>query len=286
MPDKINLNTRLFTLNCNGRLLLIDKPLVMGIINSTPDSFYEGSRFQGTDLILKQAEKMFSDGASMLDIGGQSTRPGSERVSAGEELRRLIAPLKSLKQHFPDAIISVDTYYSVVAEESVGAGANMVNDISGGAFDAAMIETVGKLNVPFICMHNKGTPGTMHKNIHYENVCLEVLDYFIAKIEACKQAGITDVVIDPGFGFSKTITHNFQLLKNLALFKITGRPVMAGISRKSTIYKTLGITPGEALNGTTVLNTISLINGADILRVHDVKEAVEAVKLAEAYRSA
>lgn len=275
----------MFTLNCNGSLLVLDRPLVMGIINATPDSFYIGSRFQGVDGILHQAEKMLKDGAAILDIGGQSTRPGSKQVGADEEMNRIIAAIESLNHNFPLSIISIDTYYSKVAREAIAAGAGMVNDISGGNFDPAMIETVGQLCVPYVCMHIKGTPETMHQNPTYENVTREVLDYFIQKTDVCKKAGIHDVIIDPGFGFGKTISHNFRLLKDLSNFTVLGKPLMSGISRKSTIYKTLEVTAEEALNGTTVLNTISLLNGANILRVHDVKEAAEVVKLITAYQS-
>ena len=269
----------MFTLNCKGRLLVIESPLVMGIINATPDSFYENSRVMGASNILEQAEKMLTEGADILDIGGQSTRPGSTQLNEEEELSRIIEPIKSLHHHFPETIISVDTYHSKVALEAVSAGASIVNDISGGNLDEKMHSTVGKLRLPYICMHMQGSPQTMQKEPHYENVTREVLDFFIKKIEDCKKAGIHDVIIDPGFGFGKTIKHNFELLKNFSVLKMLEKPLLAGISRKSTIYKTLGITANEALNGTTVLNTIALLNGANILRVHDVKEAKEAVKL-------
>jgi len=252
---------------------------VMGIINATPDSFYEGSRVMGAGNILQQAEKMLREGADILDIGGQSTRPGSIQLNEEDELKRVVEPIQLLHKNFPEAIISIDTYQSKVAAEAVSAGASMVNDISGGNFDTNMISKVGKLNVPYICMHIQGRPQTMQNEPRYENVTREVLDFFIKKIDVCKKAGIRDVIIDPGFGFGKTIRHNFELLKNLSVFKMLGKPLMAGISRKSTIYRTLGITANEALNGTTVLNTIALLNGANILRVHDVKEAKEAVAL-------
>ena len=276
----------MFTLNCNGKLVVIDKPLVMGIINATPDSFYPGSRFKGVNGILHRAEEMLREGASFLDIGGQSTRPGSKQVSVEEELNRLIAAIESIHVKFPEAIISVDTYYSKVAREAIAAGAGIINDISGGSVDQDLLGTVAGLNVPYVCMHMKGTPETMHLHPAYEDVSREVLDYFIRKVEACRLAGIHDVIIDPGFGFSKNASHNFSLLKELSVFSMLQRPLMAGISRKSTIYKTLGVPVEEALNGTTVLNTICLLNGANILRVHDVKEAVEAVKLVGAYKEA
>ncbi|GEO08919.1 dihydropteroate synthase [Segetibacter aerophilus] len=269
----------MFTLNCNGRLLVIDQPIVMGIINVTPDSFYSGSRKTGPDEILRQSEKMLDSGANLLDVGGQSTRPGSEDIGVEEELNRVLPAIEAVKNHFPESMISIDTYYSRVATEAVSAGACIVNDISSGSLDNNMIATVASLNVPYIAMHMKGTPQTMNGLANYEDVTLEVLDFFIKKIEECRLAGIKDVIVDVGFGFAKTITHNFTLLKNLAIFKILQKPLLVGLSRKATVYKTLEISAEEALNGTTVLNTVALQNGASILRVHDVKEAVEAVKL-------
>jgi dihydropteroate synthase len=273
----------MFTLNCKGKLLVLDGPRVMGILNITPDSFYSSSRYTDVDVILKKADKMLDEGAFILDVGGQSTRPGSERICAGEELKRVVPVIEAIIKNFPGAIISIDTYQSSVAKEAVAAGAVIVNDISSGDMDADMIGTVASLQVPYICMHMKGTPNTMQQNTNYDDVTKEVLDYFIHKIARCKEAGIKDIIIDPGFGFGKTITHNFQLLKKMEVLKILHKPVIAGLSRKSTIFKTLAISAEEALNGTTVLNTIALINGANILRVHDVKEAVEAVKLFTAY---
>jgi dihydropteroate synthase len=275
----------MFTLNCNGRLLVIERPLVMGIINSTPDSFYTGSRFTGRDAVLAQCEKMIQDGADIIDIGGQSTRPGSTPVGAEEELQRVIGNTEAIHQRFPEAFISVDTYYSVVAKEAVAAGASLINDISAGSMDELMIPVAASLHVPYILMHMKGTPQTMQQGAKYENVTREVLDFFIYRIASLRKAGINDIIVDPGFGFGKTISHNFELLKNLSLFKILDCPVMLGISRKSTIWKTLHTTPEQALNGTTVLNTAGLMNGAHILRVHDVKEAKEAVTLIEALKA-
>ncbi len=269
----------MFTLNCNGKLLQINNPLVMGIINITPDSFYSGSRFTNEPDILRQVEKIINEEADIIDIGAQSTRPGAQQLSADEELKRLMPVIELLHKKFPGLIISVDTFNSLVAKESVVAGASMINDISGGNFDLDMLQVIGKLKVPYVCMHIKGTPQTMQKNPAYENVIKEIFDFFIERIDACKKAGINDVIIDPGFGFGKNKDHNFELLKNLPVFKMLERPVLAGISRKSTIYKTLGVTTDEALNGSTVLHTIALLNGANILRVHDVKEAKEAVKL-------
>ena len=275
----------MFTLNCKGRLLVVDKPIVMGIINITPDSFYEGSRVGEEKEILSQAEKMLREGATLLDIGAQSTRPQSQRISQEEELKRAIPGIQAIRNHFPEAILSIDTYYSRVALEAVQVGVSMINDVSAGQLDNRMLETVAHLNVPYICMHMKGTPDTMQLEALYEDVTREVLDFFIRRVEDCRLAGINDIIIDPGFGFGKTIMHNFELLKNLAVFDMLQKPVMVGLSRKSTIYRTLNITAAEALNGTTVMNSIALMNGASILRVHDVKEAVEAIKLFEAYQS-
>jgi len=274
----------MFTLNCKGRILILDKPLVMSIINITPDSFYSGSRYEGIEIILAQAEKMLNEGASILDIGGQSTRPGSEKLSAEDELKRVIEPISAIHKRFPDAIISIDTYYSDVAKEAIFAGASIVNDISAGSMDNRMIQIVAELEIPYILMHMQGTPQTMQKAPEYNDVTKEVLDFFIEKVSVLHTAGVKDIIIDPGFGFGKTIAHNFSLLKNLSVFSILELPLLAGISRKSTIFKTLGVTADESLNGTTVLNTISLMNGAQILRVHDVKEAIEAIKLFEVYR--
>lgn len=269
----------MYTLNCKGKLLLLDKPIVMGIINVTPDSFYARSRQPSIDDLLKQAEKMLNEGATILDIGGQSTRPGAELMSMEEEIKRVVPAIEAIFHSFPDAILSIDTFRAGVAKKAVDAGASLVNDISGGMMDEAMLSTVAKLKVPFICMHIKGTPATMQQDPTYNDVTKEVLDYFIERTGACRKAGIHDVIIDPGFGFGKNIEHNFTLLKNISLFKILQKPILMGISRKYTIYKTLGITADEALNGTSVLNTIGLIHGANILRVHDVKEAIEAAKL-------
>jgi dihydropteroate synthase len=276
----------MYTLNCKGKLLTFDTPLVMGIINATPDSFYKAPLQTGLNNIVAHAGKMIQEGAAILDVGGQSTRPGSERISALLEIERVIPVIENIKSMHTDIIISIDTYHSRVAEAAVNAGASMVNDISGGAMDQEMIATVASLQVPYICMHMKGTPESMQKDAVYEDVVKEVVDYFIDKIHECKIAGITDVIIDPGFGFGKTIVHNFQLLKQLPVFKILDKPILAGLSRKSSIYKTLSISVDEALNGTTVLNTIALMHGANILRVHDVKEAKEAVDLLCVYEKA
>lgn len=276
----------MYSINCGGRLLSIDEPLVMGIINATPDSFYRGHLTAGTEAIVSHAGRMLAEGVDILDIGGQSTRPGSKPVSADEETARLLPVIEGIKKKYPQAVISVDTYQSSVAEVAVKAGAAIINDISGGSLDKKMLDRVARLQVPYVCMHMNGTPETMQNNPEYEDVVKQVLDFFIAKVDECNRVGIKDIIIDPGFGFGKTVQHNFQLLKNLAVFSMLDKPILAGLSRKSSIYKTLGITIEEALNGTTVVNTMALMNGAAILRVHDVKEAKEAVKLYAAYKNA
>ncbi|HTQ65444.1 MAG TPA: dihydropteroate synthase [Puia sp.] len=269
----------MFSLNCKGKLLIAEQPLVMGIINITPDSFYSSSRFINKGDILKQAAKMLEEGAAILDIGGQSTRPGAEQLSIDEEAGRVIPAIELIHQQFPEAILSVDSYHSQIVIQAVSAGASIVNDITAGNGDELMFETVSRLNVPYICMHMKGDPRNMQRNPVYDNVITELLDFFIRKKNECNKAGIKDIILDPGFGFGKTIHHNFEILNHFDSFKILDCPLMIGVSRKSTIYKTLGVSVQEALNGTTVLNTIGLLKGAGILRVHDVKEAREAVKL-------
>ncbi len=273
----------MFTLNCKGKLLAFDTPIIMGIINATPDSFYKGNINED---MLALAKKMIDDGATILDIGGQSTRPGSERINTDEEIQRVLPVIEAIHKNFPETIISIDTYSSKVALAAVEAGASIVNDISAGNMDDAMIATVAQLKLPYVCMHMQGKPESMHKNPKYDDVAKEVLDFFISKIEHCKSAGIVDIIIDPGFGFGKTIEHNFSLLKKMEVLQILDKPILAGLSRKSSIYKTLGTTAENALNGTTALNTIALMNGACILRVHDVKEAAEAIKLFTAYKKA
>ena len=273
----------MFTLNCNGKFLLAEKPLVMGILNITNDSFYAGSRLNTTESILEKAAQMIKEGADILDIGAQSTRPGSERVPAKEEIEKAVPVIEMIKERFPEMILSIDTYQAEVARECVAAGASIVNDISGGEMDENMIKIVAGLKVPYISMHMKGVPETMHIDTNYNDVLKDLLDYFIRKTDECKKAGIKDVIIDPGFGFGKNIAQNFFLLRNLHVFKMLEKPILCGLSRKSTIYKTLNISAEEALNGTTVLNTLAIQNGADILRVHDVKEAVEVVKLMGEY---
>ncbi|HMZ45778.1 MAG TPA: dihydropteroate synthase [Chitinophagaceae bacterium] len=273
----------MFTLNCKGELLTITKPIVMGIINTSPNSFYTNSQQNSIDSALFKVEQMVQEGAIIIDIGGQSTKPNSLPITVEEELRRTVNVIEAIKKKFSNLIISIDTYNATVASKAVEAGASIVNDISGGTFDKNMMATVANMNVPYVCMHIKGTPQTMQQNPIYDNVTQEVLSFFIDKINQAKQAGIKDVIIDVGFGFGKTIQHNFQLLKELSVFSILEKPILIGVSRKSTIYKTLGVTPEQALNGTTALHTICLLNGANILRVHDVKEAIECIKLFEMY---
>lgn len=274
----------MYTLNCKGRLLEIQQPVVMGIINITPDSFYSGSRRFTIDSALLMAEQMLTDGATILDIGGQSTRPGSTQLTAAEEMERVLPVIEAISSRFPESFISVDTYFSSVARAAVETGATIINDISGGSFDANMLTTVAGLRVPYVCMHVKGTADTMHETHTEMDITREVLDYFIAKKQECQQAGIIDLIVDPGFGFSKTIAQNFEILKHLEVFSMLNKPLLLGVSRKSSIYKTLGITPEEALNGSTVLHTAGLLKGASILRVHDVKEAMEAIKLTQQLR--
>ncbi len=276
----------MFTLNCKGRLLVIDKPLVMGVVNVTHDSFYPGSRIGNDKELLNYVEKSIHDGADFIDIGGQSTRPNADEITPDEELKRVITPLDLLSRQFPEILLSIDTFHSQVAAEAIAAGASVINDVSGGMKDSNILSVAAQNKAPFICMHMKGTPKTMQLSPQYENVVEEVLDYFVGRLEACKRAGINDVIIDPGFGFGKNSIHNFGLLKNLSVFKELDKPILIGVSRKSTISRILGVTVNEALNGTTVLNTIALLNGAQILRVHDVKEAKQAIRIFTEYADA
>ncbi len=276
----------MYTLNCRGKLVVIDQPMVMGIINTTPDSFFANSRKTQVEEAVATAMQMKKTGAAMVDIGGQSTRPGADWVGAAEETDRVVPVIAAIASACPNLLISVDTFHAAVAEAAVQAGAHIVNDVSGGHLDVEMLPTVGRLQVPYICMHMKGTPGSMNQLAEYDNLLTDILDYFIERLAACQAAGINDVIIDPGFGFAKTTAHNFQLLRQLEVLHTLQRPLLMGISRKRTIYQTLGTTAAEALNGTTVLNTIGLQKGAHILRVHDVLEAVEAVKLVTAMQQA
>lgn len=267
------------TLNCAGKILDLSQPQIMGVLNVTPDSFYDGGQYINESTIISQTEKMISDGASIIDIGGMSSRPGAAIITVEEELKRVVSNVALLKNKFPETIFSIDTVHSEVARQCVEAGAGIVNDISAGKLDASFYKTVADLNVPYVLMHMKGTPKTMQKNINYQDVLVEVLDFFIKEIGKLRALGLKDVIIDPGFGFGKTIEHNFHLLKNMHAFKILDVPMLVGISRKSMVYKSLDITAKEALNGTTALHMIALQQGAKILRVHDVKEAAETIKL-------
>ena len=267
------------TININGTLLDLSTPKIMGILNITPDSFYDGGVFNSDKKILNQVEKMISEGADMIDIGGYSSRPGANEVNIDDEIGRVIPAIELIKNKFGDAIISVDTFRSKVAKKAINAGASIINDISSGDLDSEMFNCVAKLKVPYIMMHMKGTPNNMQKNPEYENVIVEIVKNLSNKLFLAKKAGIIDVIIDPGFGFGKTATHNYSILKNLSFFKELGCPILVGISRKTMIYKLLDKNPENALNGTTCLNTISIINGAKILRVHDVKEAKEVITL-------
>ena len=271
-------------INCQGQFLLLDSPKVMGIINVTSNSFYEGFLEKSPNEILQVAEQMLAAGATILDVGGQTTKPGSLRLSAEEEAERILPVIRNIKKTFPQAIVSVDTFYATVARLAVGEGAAVVNDVSGGNWDNNMLDTVAALGVPYICMHMQGTPETMQQNPFYDDLIDSLLTFFIERVALCRAKGIKDVIIDPGFGFGKTIAHNFEILNQLQKFEILNVPILAGLSRKNTIYKTLQVTPDDALNGTTVLNTIALLNGANLLRVHDVKEAVETAKLVKAYQ--
>jgi dihydropteroate synthase len=274
----------MLNLNSKGRLFVSETPVVMGILNITPDSFYTKGRENSPEEHIANAGKMLDAGAGIIDIGGLSTRPGAIEISVTEESDRVLNVIESIKKNFPDSFLSIDTYRSKVAQEAILAGADIVNDISAGILDHQMLETVGSLNVPYIAMHIKGTPQTMQQNAHYDNVTLEVLEYFIERIKACKTAGIKDIILDPGFGFAKTSQHNFRLLKELHTLKMLELPILAGISRKSMIYKLLKTDAGNALNGTTALHMLALEQGAGILRVHDVKEAIECIKLFTYYK--
>jgi dihydropteroate synthase len=271
----------MITLNCKGRLLSLAHPLVMGILNVTPDSFYDGGRYAVVDAALFRAEVMLEEGAAIIDIGGMSSRPGAEILSPETELQRVLPVVDAIAQRFPEAILSIDTIYSKTARACVEAGAAIVNDISGGRLDEQMFQMVAELDVPYVLMHMKGVPGNMQGQAVYEDVVTEVLDYFIENIGRLRALGVKDILLDPGFGFGKTAAHNFRLLNNLHVFQITGCPLLAGVSRKSMIWKTLKITPEEALNGTTALHVVALQQGARILRVHDVRPAMETIRLWE-----
>lgn len=267
-------------INAGGELIDLTIPKVMGIINITPDSFYRESRVSGDKEIIETAMKMIEEGADILDVGGYSSRPSADDITPDEEAERVLNAVKLIRKELPGAVISVDTFRAEIAKEAVSVyGAHIINDISGGVADGKMIEVVAKLGVPYIMMHMKGNPRTMQENPEYDDVVADILLWFGNRIAKLKDAGVKDIIIDPGFGFGKTINHNFEMLQRLGDFAVAGLPVLVGISRKSMIWKSLSVTPSEALNGTSVLHAVALLKGADILRVHDVKEAVQAVRL-------
>ena len=267
------------TINCKGTLIDLSTPKVMGIVNVTPDSFFDGGKLTNSDEIVGQVEKMLQDGATFIDLGGYSSKPGAEFVSETEELNRVVPIVKLLVEKFPDILLSIDTFRSEVAKQTVENGAAIINDISAGLLDEKMLETVAKLQVPYIMMHMKGTPKTMQSLANYDDLLKEMNFYFSERIAKARNFGLNDIIIDPGFGFAKTLEHNYELLHNLELLQFHELPILAGISRKSMIYKTLETSPEDALNGTTFLHAFCLQKGSNILRVHDVKEALECVKL-------
>lgn len=274
------------TLNCGGRLLDLSRPVVMGILNATPDSFFDGGRYTGRDAALRQAENMLRAGAVLLDVGGASSRPGAATVGEDEEKRRVLPVIAAILAEFPATIVSVDTWHAGVAREAAAAGASLINDISAGRFDPDLYKTVAELGLPYVLMHLQGDPKTMQQNPVYDDVVTEVLDFFIAETGRLRALGVADIVLDPGFGFGKTVAHNYQLLNNLHVFSnVTGLPVLAGISRKSMICKVLKVNPDQALNGTTALHMVALQQGARILRAHDVREAMEVTQLWEALQA-
>jgi dihydropteroate synthase len=276
MADKNTVFQQKLTLNIRGTLMDLSVPKVMGILNLTPDSFYDGGQNKDP---LKKAEQFLSEGADILDLGAYSSRPGADHITEEEELKRLLPAIRAISREFPDAILSVDTFRSGIARVSVDEGVHLINDISAGELDPAMFETVAMLKVPYILMHMKGNPKTMASQTAYTNVVSDVCHYLAAKIKLLKQMGLVDMIVDPGFGFAKTIDQNYELLKNLDHLKMTGHPVLAGLSRKSMIYKFLGTDAQNALSGTITANTIALLKGANILRVHDVKAAAEAIAI-------
>ena len=267
------------TINVGGRLVSLDEPQVMGILNVTPDSFFATSRCRSEEEIRQRVCMMRREGATMVDIGAYSSRPGAEEVSVEEELRRLLPAVGIVREEWPDAIISVDTFRAEVARQAVEAGADIINDISGGEMDKDMFRTVAELHVPYILMHMQGTPQDMQKAPHYDNLMCEVFRSLGERVEELHEMGVADVIVDPGFGFGKTMAQNYEMMARLGEFRLLGCPILVGISRKSMVYRLLDATPEESLNGTTALNTIALMNGASILRVHDVREAVEAIKI-------
>ena len=267
------------TINCKGKLIDLSSPKVMGVLNITPDSFFDGGKHKNEAAVLKHVELMLKEGASFIDMGAYSSRPNADHVPESEELSRILPMITSVLKNFPETLISVDTFRSNVAKQTIEAGAVLINDISAGKLDSNMLPTVASLQVPYIMMHMRGTPQTMQRQTNYDNLLKDILFYFSERIATAKALGIIDIIIDPGFGFAKTLEQNFELLNRLELFKMIEKPLLVGVSRKSMIYKTLNTTANEALNGTSILNTVALQKGASILRVHDVKEAMECIKL-------
>ena len=274
-----------YALRANGKLLSLKTPVVMGILNVTPDSFYDGGQLFSEKDLLQKAEKYITEGAKIIDIGAVSTKPNADDVYEEEELKRLLPALKLLRKEFREVFISVDTFRSNVAKEAANEGADIINDISGGTFDTEMFATVGKIKLPYVLMHTQGTPKTMQQNPQYNNVVDDVFDFFSERINLAKQHGVEQLILDVGYGFGKTVEHNYQLLKHQEKFQSLGFPLLTGVSRKSMINKVIGTKPENALNGTTVVNTLALLNGANILRVHDVKEAMQAIQLVNCYHS-
>jgi len=273
-------------INCNGSLVDLSIPRVMGVLNITPDSFYDGGRYFNKQSIIDQADRLIDEGADMIDIGGYSSRPGAEHIPVQEELNRILPVLETIRKHYPSVIISVDTFRSYIARIVVrNYRVDMINDISSGEIDPEMFDTLADLQVPYIMMHMKGTPQNMKEKAHYQDLLKEIMGYFSGKLDHLRKLGVNDVILDPGFGFGKTIQHNYYLLKHLEQFKIFELPIMVGLSRKSMIYKVLGSSPEGALNGTTALNTIAMMKGANILRVHDVKAARELITLMGKYHT-
>ena len=270
-------------INCKGKLIDLSSPKVMGVLNLTPDSFYDGNKFDNEKKILNQVEKMLNDGATFIDIGAYSSRPGATHISEDEEKSRIIGTVNLLISKFPDAILSIDTFRSSIADECLHAGASIINDITASEYDSEILKIAHKHKAPYVMMHMRGMPQDMIKQNKYDNLIKDILYYFSKKIEAARIVKLNDIIIDPGFGFSKNIDQNYNLLKNLGLLKSINLPILVGLSRKSMIYKLLKTTPELALNGTTSLNTIALLNGANILRVHDVKEAMECVKISNQF---
>lgn len=269
------------TINCNGQLIDLSTPKVMGILNVTPDSFYDGGQYKSDKDILNQVDSMLTEGATFIDVGAYSSRPDADDVSEDQELKRILPMVNLILKEFPNTLLSIDTFRSRIAKACIEAGAAMVNDISAGKLDTNMLQTVANLKVPYIMMHMKGTPQTMKQLVTYNHLVKDIMFYFSERIETARRLGIVDLVVDPGFGFAKTIEQNFQLLNQLEYFKLLDLPLLVGVSRKSMIYKTLRTSPENALNGTTVLNTLALQKGANILRVHDVKEAMECITLTQ-----